>query len=591
MPYAASNSYARQVLKNHRKQIFCGKEQILKYERESYKITPIKTAIILGAELQEEGIIKTLIDYETVKKMGLKISAISPKQKWKRGQQTQYIVVREETFSEDYGRIPQKHFIQWDLKNRTIRLVGSNAGALGTGPWINIGNSQKKLINNTDQQILDLRKPFTATSQILKMWGGIEEEQIKLQEIPHLPLMISEDNRLICLPYEKNEPVIGVIGRKGSGKTMMCHSIIDHAYQKWGIPTGILNDRSRETETWCLPWEMHPIKKSALTYELTKINEHTLPLPCVYLHLNTKGLKYISHEKESGYKMSISFKKIIEKYDHYLKGKKEWELGKSVTHFRNIQKTLMHCETLEEVYQTVDNGIDEKIELSRLKIKSVMTDIFEQKFLDIQNKIPPEWKIKDINTEHEMEFQPFMSCLVAGLIPVIITSHIKDEGYFPQLFRYLTEDILNEQNNNEFLIKNKFKTWLFCDELPSIDRKGERNVATEVLGDIVAEGRMSRIGFIWASQNPEITTERIATNTMHLIAFKLTNEQANNIVKDFSLPKSIKADMTSLKTFEAVIATNERLIAYNIDGKEEKIENDAVRGRICFPLSRHKSPT
>jgi len=583
------NSFAKQILEENRKQIFSGDKEILKYKHDIYNIRPIRTRIILGLQLTEKGIIRKITDYEELQRKGFKITSITPQNRWMKQQKVQYIIAPiTATYYQDYGKIPKEHHIEHDIKNRVIRLIGQNAGMMETGPWIHLETLRR---TRQENEILDITKPHDVFYQIIRSFTGLAEEELKFQDIEDLPLIVSDDNRLICIPAGmKNEPTIGVVGQRGMGKTLTCHSIIDHMYWKWGTPTGILNDRSRETETWCTPWSDDYRKANTdIIYKLALIGERPAPLPCVYLHINTSNLKYVSHEKEVGHRISIPYKTLIEQPDHYLKGKKEWDMGKSLKYFRNIKDALLECTNIEQAYDVVENGIDN--EQSQDMIKAVLTDLWNQGFLDIQNKIPSTWTVRDKRTGQQEEHHPFVACLTAGLIPVLITAHLKDKGYFPQLFRMIGEEILNEQNNNQTLIQNKFKLQLFCDELPSIDRKGERNVATEILGDIVAEGRMSRIGFMWASQNPETTTERIAVNTKYLISFRLKSDQAKQVQKDFEQTNDFAKQITGLRTFEAVAVTSDKYIAYDVDGKATEITDGAIRGTTCWPLSTHKPPT
>ena len=92
------------------------------------------------------------------------------------------------------------------------------------------------------------------------------------------------------------------------------------------------------------------------------------------------------------------------------------------------------------------------------------------------------------------------------------------------------------------------RVWLAVDELTSLDSKRKPTVASEVLDQVVAEGRSQRIGFLWVSQNPELITPRIATNTTHFLSFQFNErKQANAIGQNFAMAQYRKDEILKLK--------------------------------------------
>jgi len=374
-----------------------------------------------------------------------------------------------------------------------------------------------------------------------------------------------------------------------SGKSFMGHSICDHAFWKGKKKVAVMNDYQRECGTWCMPWDT----TSEFAYSLQRIGEIPLPLPCVYIHPTTNTKKpIITNEGESGFQMSFPYKELIRNFINFAKGKKDWELGKSAKYFNQIQTSLLDCKTEEDVIRNIEIGIPDTQELVRDKLIAIIRDVFQKKITDLSTGVPSHWTVENTKTGIKRQYNPITACLVADLVPVLVTPDTYQKEHFPQLFKYYANDIFTRQVEDEHFIRNDFKIWMFVDEITSIDMKKSPTVASEILGKIVAEGRPRRIGFMYATQNPEKISDKVATNTTHLFAFRFTNsKQAKSIADNFDMAAYEKKNILGLKPREVIACTSQTFIEYNQQGRRKIISNEALKGLSVPSLSTHKPPS
>ena len=77
--------------------------------------------------------------------------------------------------------------------------------------------------------------------------------EIKRIDYEGLPVLISQDGRLVCIQIENDMPSIGIVGIKGSGKSTMMHAILDRAYHlRKNDAFIVMNDHARETLAYTL---------------------------------------------------------------------------------------------------------------------------------------------------------------------------------------------------------------------------------------------------------------------------------------------------------------------------------------------------
>jgi hypothetical protein len=600
-------------------ELYQGDKQILTYDKEALKpgksifsITPdedtgeiVNTCVTIGVNLrsmdnsQEKP--TEITDYNRLMDLGYMIISI-PFSGWHKYQKRAYKIVPKSLDKKAVDRIPAEHQVFWDVYNKRLILVGINAGPAKFGPWVEINPKRVSDKNREARKTIDyFKNAFAIEKDYIKNVIKHNPEKQKKMLVPEMAFMIDNKGSLICIPKSMDEPTIGIIGMKGTGKSWILHRFVDLGYWKGRRMIALLNDENNQCSTWCLPWDADPIHKKfglGIAKQLALIGERPLPLPMVYNHPMNENLRYMTYEDECGIRISFPFGDMISNYENYMHGKKNWELGKSLPYFKNIKGSLLQCKNAEEIHETINTMINEELGLTKIKLNGVMDDIFNENILDITNGIPSKMKlvIKDIRDKNrvisEFEYNPFVAQLLAGLVPALETASIKNKGYFPQQFKFIAEDIYRKQCEDPYFINNKFRIWLVCDEIQTIDNK--KSAASDVLIKIVTEGRNNRVGFIWATQNPERLSEQITTNTPYLIVLGLNNdEQAKSVVKNFELMSGTEKEIKSLGPLEAIACAtgNKHFIVYERDGTKRKSErNESFRGMLLPPLSQHRPP-
>ena len=462
-----------------------------------------------------------------------------------------------------YDKIPltnhlkKQHKIKWDKR---LKLIGRQA--------------YKRM------KIKSLDKFYNSNISYVP----IKNISIEQNNLPVYDLQVADNNNYLL----ENQVLLS-----NSGKTLLAHSIIDRAYWKGNKRVAVLNDSLNQCTTWCLPCDVLVENGRAKSYDffssqLGKIGEQPLPLPCVYLHPNTNTLRELALPGEDvSFKMSMPFDKVIENYDYFLKGKKEWNLGMSATYFRGIKDRIRGCTSIEEVEEVLDDAVRDDLlnKQSKGKILAVVADIFNQKILDVNTDIEPYWGVETNIINSEMN--PVLATMEAGLIPIIMTQNLLSKDYFPQFMKYFIDSIFNYQIN---IGKRKgFATWIFVDEIADVSSTTNKTVAAESLKRIVTEGRNPKLGTMFATQNWSKIDPLIRNNVTHLFAYANKAKEASEITKDFDLADHFKKDILNLDKFEMVAMTHEKFICYNSDGERYET-GEPITGYAIMPLSQHEKP-
>jgi hypothetical protein len=581
-------AYATQRLDELGNSIYDKDKELLDYVGgRRWKIDPIKTSIMVGESLldEEQQIVK-ISTSDDLAYLGYRVVSQNldrDGQMYFRGQKKFYYLERID-FEEDKMKMPDGHVVEYALKDKKIRLVGRGAGPMGIGSWVSLKPPEKSAAK-------DYRDIINSYSSL-----GVTKKKVMLTEmkIPEIPVMISKQGELVCIPNSKDEITAAWVGRKRTGKSFSMHGVVDRAYWKGGRGMIVLNDYLNECKSWALPWKYDALHlEHSFNKQLKKIGEHTLPLPAIFITPVTSTLyEYTGQEAGIGFKMSFPFKKLINEYTFYLKEKKEWRMSNSGRYFRLMKDDLIKCKSMEEMEDVVMHHpcMPIKEKGMRNKILSVLQDIFDSGFLDVGSGVSPFWKVK-LKDGHIGSYTPIVAAMLAGLVPVVQTREVKAKDYFPQYFRYLVDDIFDKQINDEYFKKIQKKVWLVVDELTLISSTDMPGPASDVLQRCVTVGGPSRIGFIYATQNYTKIPVRIRSNTSYVFAFRFnSDEEANEIAKDFNLSSDQQRKILSLKKFEMLGITSEKFICYDSEGNRYERE-DPIEGYALPPLSMHKPPS
>ena len=605
-PY--KHSYSTQKLWESNISLFAGKKRILAYpfEEKHWEYSPVETKITTGQSLISSGQKHKDIDsYDDLISMGFQITIARASGKFFKGQKVQYLLKKRKSYIYDLGRIPNNHKIEYDVINKRIRLTGKNSD----GKWIYFETKAVKCTYTTEFNPFGYNKPLKTYDDYLKSYSPftIEEEQ-RNTIIDELPVMISESNKLVCIPQQRDTPIIGIVGERRTGKTILMHGINDRVVNKWHKKAIMANDIQGETGTWCLAWDTpQPIKKMV---SLARFGESPHPLPMVYLYQKTNDLK--SQFNEVCFETSIPFKESMVDYENFLHGKPEWQFEKSGTYFRNLildddgsvkKNGLCSCKSNEDIKNLVfaqeTKEIQEEIkgrvfirkymgfvldnDKVRYKIWNVMKDICNTQIFDITNNLSSTWSIEMPDGKHS--YYPWLACILADLEPSMVTTHLRGKHYFPQWFNFFMNSLFEFQKEDKISLKNKYELYIFLPELQGIS--GDDRVR-QTLNKMVNESGMARISFVYDTQNVEKIPEDIKLNTNYLFTFHQKKQQASLISRDFDLLNYKEKELIKLNKFECIAIGN--FVLYDTDGNREVISDEPIRGTILPSLSVHQAP-
>lgn len=588
------HAYVKQKLFNIGNKIFVNDEQILaprtKNECKIWNIKKLNTHIKSNQDLVELGDIKHLTDYNDLNRMGFMIVSERASSRYFQRQSVEYALKRFNNYVPSVKNIPAGHKVEYDETNERIRLTGRNAGPLGVGQWVFL---TPRSVKKADKYLNILDDTEKIKRKLLSRYMQIEETP-DIINIPEIPVMISTRGEVVCLEEGIDEPVIGIVGGRGSGKTLLAHSILDRVH--WKRPKtriAILNDSLYQTMPWTLPCDRveHDSNRHGNIFSrgIQKLGEHPLPLPLVFLHPNTDTLRDLVYPEEGiSFKTSIPFEHVIQNYSYFMKGKKEWLLGKSAPYFRNIKNDLLRCSTLDEIEEVLNIAVEEdKLnKQSKDKIFSVIIDMFSQKILDVNTNIPAYWKVQKKN-EDPITVNPVLACLDAEAIPVLVTQNLQPKDYFPQYMRYFIDSIFEYQI--EYAKYRDEATWIFIDEMPDVSSTETKTVAGYSLRRCVTEGRNPKLGTMFALQNWTKVDPQIRNNTTHLFSYHNKSKETKEIAKDFDLPTHIEKDIITLKKFSLIAMTHEKFVIYTPDG-DRYTTSEPIKGQAIMPLSQHQAP-
>lgn len=201
--------------------------------KNKFKITPLKTYIRMGDDLldKEEMSEITKISYPDMKKnFRLTIYRIrAGKKAWRKNQSYILLIAKKKHGIPDMPETSirrrnstGKCVIEWDKLNQCVRGTGEDFGTQDgqyrTGdvtPWIYYGEKKK----GHNLNYLVKHDSYDEISEgLFDKWQGKLKRKIQIKPIKELPIMITEEGYLLCLPKTRVLPMILIIGKRGKGK-------------------------------------------------------------------------------------------------------------------------------------------------------------------------------------------------------------------------------------------------------------------------------------------------------------------------------------------------------------------------------------
>jgi hypothetical protein len=408
------------------------------------------------------------------------------------------------------------------------------------------------------------------------------EERHKRLYIEDIPIMITNENEILCIPKENETKHIGISGATGTLKTLFINALLSWDYWHGERICVNINHIQRDSFEWSLPSE-------SFKNILDKLNIKPCPTPIVYVFPSTKTLQIDKKDRRFPLiKMSIPISEVIKNIEDY------YPLDKSKVYVGNLIDDLVECSSIGEIRSIIDENIPEKHMQMKFKIMNIFEALFNNQILNVSVPEAPAFLgYQDrFSTYRNFTIQTIMR---SGLVPSIQTSDLRNQDYFSAYMAFIVNSIYKNQYEDEYF-KDKSIS-LFVDEIDKLWKGDNGKLVETALCLIGTNGRMARIGMRWSTQHYEQVPDRIRGNTKILFISRKNNaKEVNEINKDFDIPKSMKDDILKLTTdrkkglFEMVAVTTEQFVIYDLITGNRKYTSQAKRGFLIPPMARSRIP-
>lgn len=450
-----------------------------------------------------------------------------------------------------------------------------------------MGDGVIYLNNNMFQTTLkmDLNTVNTSELKVRAFGNGLinPEERFRRLYISEIPIMITAENELLCIPVDKEVKHIGICGMTGTCKSLFLNALISWHYWHCKRICVNFNDIQRDSFEWSLGAE-------SFLKQLEQINISPCPTPLVYIFPSTKTLEINKGDRRFPLlKMSIPIGDVIRNITNF------FDLDKSEVYMKNLIDDLVECKSMNEIESVLNENIPEKHMMMKFKILNIFQSLFEDDILNVSVPEAPSFLEYSDNNGNKYYGTTISTMMRANLIPSIQTSDLCNQNYFSAYMSYILKTIYRNQYEDEYF-KDKTIS-LFVDEIDKLWKGKNGELIKKELCLIGTNGRMARIGLIWATQNYDQVPDRIKGNTKYIIVSRQNDDQqVKKINHDWVIPKSMKEDILTLTTdrrngkFEVIAATTEEFITYDLETGKRSKTSESKRGFLIPPMARHRVP-
>ncbi len=526
------------------------------------------------------------LEYEELKSYGFGVAVLGTRlfNPWRRGQQKKYIIFKltyPKTYSKILNYVPTAHYLQRDINNHNIRIIGQNSGASGRGAWISIQDGSKKGYAGKPK----LKRNILPTSTYITY-----KEKWRDMTINYIPLMITEDNQLLCLPNFQEIQHIGIVATSGAGKSLFLNTLMAWEHNLLKRHCIWLSDYQDQTKEMSLP---------ANSFERihAKINASPCGLPIVYCFPDSDTLQLNKRDQLFPFlKINLAMSELIDNMPNY------HQLGRSFIYFKNMKDDLLKCSSFEEMSLVIENNLPEKQQrLMKHKLLSVLEELNTSKisstdahaYLKIRDK---NGTIYGNDENGNANKHPIITLMRAGFIPSVLTGTIYNETHFSAYMAYLINVIFANQKSDKYFQKKSVS--LFVDEIDRLYQTPYGGaLVKKSLGNIGTNARSVSIGLRWSSQSYNLVIPQIKSQTKFLFVMKLKNQKnVLEICKDWSIPKNMREEILNFKTeaskdiFEILAMTSEAFVLINMRTGDVTKTSKPQRGLLIPSIARHYYP-
>lgn len=409
------------------------------------------------------------------------------------------------------------------------------------------------------------------------------ESRFKKLVIKDIPMMITQDNQILCIPNTEEVKHVGVTGMTGTCKSIFMNSFLSWSHWQAEHHCINLNDFQKETFEWSLPTDSFELF-------LRRINVQPCPSPLVYVFPSTRTLQIEDKDKRFPIlKMTLPVEEVIKNIENY------HSLDKSKVYLGNLMDKLIECDSIGEIRSIFEENIPEKHRMMKYKLMNIFESLFNNNMLNVSVPEAPaflEYKNKLGETYYNLTIQ---TLLRAGFVPSIQTSDLRNHDFFSAYMSFLVESIYRNQYEDVYFREKTVS--LFVDEIDKLWKGHNGQLVKASLCLIGTNGRAARIGLVWSTQHYEQVPDQIRGNTKYLFVSRKSHaKEVNEIRKDFDIPKSMDKDILNLKSepqkgmFEVVALTTERFVLYDLITGKMSYSSGAHRGYLIPSMARHRRP-
>lgn len=405
-------------------------------------------------------------------------------------------------------------------------------------------------------------------------------KSMKKNGITDLPVLVTPDGAVACIPKHAEMGVIATVGMTGYAKTLTAGLIIDEIFWNWGDYVAIINDPQEETLTWSEPQDV-----SDFSAKLKYVDQNPMPLPMIYLFPNSE--KYRGNEElvkdKNNVLISVPFEEIINNIEKYIK------LDNSEKYLVEKKEELLKITSEEELWDIIDSidtgtkGMDAVVR----KIKASLRMFIDEGILNISSSIAPSTLITMHGDRKIYEGNPFTAIMHAQCIPSFITGSLSAQPHKDAIFSYYI-DLLFEENKSGSM-KGK-RVWLYFEELTSLihsDPEKSNKYSERALSNLAARCRNNTLSLIYTTQNYNEIPYSLRSQTKTAIIFRhKSKELARLICDDFALDNDTRKEILRLKMHEAILTTTSgKFVCYK--GKERWEQEGPIKGIVIPPLHKN----
>lgn len=521
---------------------------------------------------------------------------------WRLHQKLYYIIVKKRKDSLGLGydafRSAKRRgtlLIEQDPIKRRLRLKGDMVMASpdlpeysGISDWVYYDEDKPK--ETITRKARRIGRNESRAFMKSKLYGESLQFHTGYQNIPEIPLLISEDKHIVCMRKEDTCQRMITTGESGGGKSVFNNGVAGRLFHQWQDRVGWLEDPLNQFYDLSLPQDFGEFNK------INKwINNFPTPIPAVQLHLACKFKPKIIHDKIS-LLLTLNFEEFLKNYKFYTDGIDDYIIKGSTRYFTKTIEFVKNAKTEEEYNDAIINNLPELNTKNNTRMvykwASTINTIFAEKFIsnlyENEKHIAEELSI-ELKDGTKMSGHPFIMCMEAGLVPVLNISAARKQRWMRNYLADLMNKIVMHQIERG---KQQKRMFIIADELNEIYEVGKpKDNAFVGFEELYRQGRFNNIGFVGNTQSLDKLNPEMYKNATHICCVYMKDaDERKKIGKTFNLDKDVYNKIEELKPLEMMIFSKQPFVTYDRWGRRKVSSRKWFKGMIIPPINHHKIP-